>query len=160
MAERLKIATLDEGGIQGKYCGIDKMRKLYGDGQTLTNWMSYTCKLYTSTVGDTRKVNEWRAMYERSGYHIVHGLHNATNGSRRGAATLLMKMYTFNLTENDSEVQLSPGGEIAIANSSQESTMESYDTNTTEPRKQAYTLYAPVNADERRTFLKQQIYSD
>ena len=115
MAERLKIATLDEGGIQGKYCGIDKMRKLYGDGQTLTNWMSYTCKLYTSTVGDTRKVNEWRAMYERSGYHIVHGLHNATNGSRRGAATLLMKMYTFNLTENDSEVQLSPGGEIAIA---------------------------------------------
>ena len=51
--------------------------------------------------GNRAKVNEWKDMCERNGYSIVHGLHNNTSGSGRGAAALLMKMSTFNLTEKE-----------------------------------------------------------
>ena len=98
--------------------------------------------------GNRDKVNEWKAMCERSGYSIVHGLHNDTTGSGRGAAALLTKMSTFNLTEADSETQPSVGGRIAHKKVLWKNMILNL-----------VSIYVPVNADERRDFLKQQMFN-
>ena len=87
-------------------------------------------------------------MCERSGYSIVHGLHNDTTGSGRGAAALLTKMSTFNLTEADSETQPSVGGRIAHKKVLWKDMILNL-----------VSIYVPVNADERRDFLKQQMFN-
>ena len=98
--------------------------------------------------GNRAKVNEWKKMCSRNGYSIVHGLHNDTTGSGRGAAALLMKMSTFNLTEKDSETQPSPGGRIAHKKVLWKDMILN-----------PVSIYVPVNADERITFRKQQIFN-
>ena len=81
-------------------------------------------------------------------YSIIHGLHNDTTGSGRGAAALLMKMSTFNLTEKDLETQPSPGGRIAHKKVLWKDMILN-----------PVSIYVPVNADERITFRKQQIFN-
>ena len=98
--------------------------------------------------GNRAKVNEWKKMCSRNGYSIVHGLHNDTTGSGRGAAALLMKMSTFNLTEKDLETQPSPGGRIAHKKVLWKDMILN-----------PVSIYVPVNADERITFRKQQIFN-
>ena len=95
-------------------------------------------------------MSEWKALCERSGYSIVHGLHNDTTGSGRGAAALLTKMSTFNLTEADSVTQPSVGGRIAHKKVLWKDMILNL-----------VSIYVPVNADERRNFLKhkQQMFN-
>ena len=98
--------------------------------------------------GDRAKVSEWKALCERNGYSIIHGIHNDTTGSGRGAAALIIKMSTFNLTEKDSETQPSQGGRIAHKKVLWKDMILNL-----------VSIYVPVNADERRTFLKQQMFN-
>ena len=94
-------------------------------------------------------MSEWKALCERSGYSIVHGIHNDTTGSDRGAAALIIRMsITFNLTEKDSETQPSHGGRIAHKKELWKDMILNL-----------VSIYVAVNADERRTFLKQQMYN-
>ena len=86
--ERLRMATFNVRGLKGKEDGIHKMRNLL-------KWAhknSLDVLFIQEHNGNRVKVNEWKAMCERSGYSIVHGLHNDTTGSGRGAAALLTKM--------------------------------------------------------------------
>jgi exonuclease III len=91
--------------------------------------------------GDRAKVSEWKALCERSGYSIVHGIHNDTTGSGRGAAARIVKMSTFNLTEKDSETQPSQGGRIAHKKVLWKDMILNL-----------VSIYVPVNADEKKNF--------
>ena len=140
------MATFNVRGLKGKEDGThtDKMRNLLA-------W-AYKNSLDVLFIqehnGNRDKVSEWKAMCERSGYSIVHGLHNDTTGSGRGAAALLTKMSTFNLTEADSETQPSVGGRIAHKKVLWKDMILNL-----------VSIYVPVNADERRDFLKQQMFN-
>ena len=138
------MATFNVRGLKGKEDGIHKMR-------TLLKWAhknSLDVLFIQEHNGNRDKVSEWKALCERSGYSIVHGLHNDTTGSGRGAAALLTKMSTFNLTEADSVTQPSPGGRIAHQKVLWKDTILNL-----------VSIYVPVSAEERRTFLRQQMYN-
>ena len=139
---RLKMATFNVRGLKGKEDGKDKMRNLL----TWAYKNSLDVLFIQEHNGNRDKVSEWKAMCERSGYSIVHGLHNDTTGSGRGAAALLTKMSTFNLTEADSVTQPSVGGRIAHKKVLLKDMI-------------LVSIYVPVNADERRDFLKQQMFN-
>ena len=105
------MATFNVRGPKGKDDDwmTNKMRKL-------PKWAHITSLdvlFIQEHNGDRAQVSEWKALCERSGYSIVHGIHNDTTGSGRGAAAPIKKMsITFNLTEKDSETQPSQGGII------------------------------------------------
>ena len=104
--------------------------------------------IHTGTQWQPSQSERWKAMCERSGYSIVHGLHNDTTGSGRRAAAPLTKMSTFNLTEADSETQPSVGGRIAHKKVLWKNMILNL-----------VSTYVPVNAEERRTFLRQQMFT-
>ena len=86
-------------------------------------------------------MSEWKALCERSGYSIVHGIHNDTTGAGRGAAALIVKRSTFNLTEADSETQPSVGGRIAHKKVLWKGMILNL-----------VSIYVPVNAHEKKNF--------
>ena len=144
--ERLRMATFNVRGLKGKDDDgmTNKMRKLLKWAWAHIN--SLDVLFIQEHNGDRAKVSEWKALCERNGYSIIHGIHNDTTGSGRGAAALIIKMSTFNLTEKDSETQPSQGGRIAHKKVLWKDMVLNL-----------VSIYVLVNADERRTFLKQQM---
>ena len=70
------------------------------------------CNLYTGT--QPRSAQGMEEHMQTSGYCVIHGIHKLISGIRasRGATARLLRMSTFELTENDSETQESLEGRI------------------------------------------------
>ena len=94
------------------------------------------------------KHKKWRDLSRRFGFCVIHGIHALKEDrvvrARRGATALLLRMSTFDLTENDSEIQESFEGRITS-------------------RKVIWkdmilplvSMYVPVHPADRKKFLKE-----
>ena len=87
--------------------------------QSLLNWANAKAldvifiQEHNLGVGRHKK---WRDFSRRSGFCVIHGIQALKEDrvvrARRGATALLLRMSTFDLTENDSEIQESFEGRI------------------------------------------------